>query len=308
MLIHCPMNPEYEAHLEELVDLGADEFYMGYTNNLRDSLSIVSLRLSPHSNFPSLEDAARAVRRIKTLDRRVYITVNGPFYPEEFLDTIVSDVEALSREGADGFIISDINLFLRLRESMPELYMIASSGTHVLNSKTIEFMRSLGARRCILPRQLAIPEIRAILSNFPDMDFEIFVLNEECYFLDGHCNYSHYGELDYRPACNELFSAHAALHAARTEMWSCGLCALFHLRDFDRLSLKICGRSLRYGPIRNNVECLGKVLGELDEYSDAGEFEARCRRLYERIHGSPCGKKCYYDTAAVPGTGLQAGR
>lgn len=298
MKIHCPMNPEYEPHAEELVALGASEFYLGYLNNLKDSVSILSLRLSAHSNFPSLERAGEAIARIKSLGARAFITINGPFYPESFFDRIVSDAAELSKSGADGFIISDINIMLKIREALPDVYMIISSGAHLTNSGAIEFYRSLGAGRCILPRQLDPVEISRIVANCPDMDFEIFMKNEECAFMDGYCSYSHYADLDEKPACNMLFTGDMEMKAGRTEMWSCGSCALFQMKNLENLSLKICGRSLRYDPIYKDVDYLRRVLEELKRSDDEQSFMAFCRTLHERIYGKSCGKKCYYNVGA----------
>lgn len=295
MRIHCPMNPEYAKRLDEFVSLGADEFYLGYASVLADSPAILNLRHSSHSNFTSREDAAQTIARIRDMGKTTFITVNGPFYPESHLNAIVEDMAFLHKHGADGFIISDINVFLRAERDIPGLYLIASSGAHVLSARAVEFYASLGARRCILPRQLTISEITRLVTAHPDMDFEIFMKNEACAFLDGYCAFSHYGEFDYRPACNELFGENTPLCGGRTEMWTCGTCALYHLKEREPLSLKICGRALRYDPIYKDIMYLRKVIDEAPRNSGFEKYQAFCRKTHESIYGKPCGQLCYYN-------------
>ena len=298
MRIHCPMNPEYAEHLDEFVALGAEEFYLGYANALADSLAIVTLRHSPHSNFPTREAAAAVVERIRNLGKAAFITVNGPFYPEAHLGAIAGDIAFLHERGANGFIISDINVFLRVQEEIPGLYLIASSGAHVLNSRAVAFYRSLGARRCILPRQLTIREITHIVTSNPDMDFEIFMKNEECSFLDGYCGYSHYGAFDYHPACNELFGDNSPWRGGRTQMWSCGACALFPLRRLHGLSLKICGRALRYDPIYKDIDYLRRIISQARASRGFAAYQAFCRETHQTVYGKPCARLCYFNLEA----------
>lgn len=289
------MNPEYEPHIETLSSLGASEFYMGYLNSLNESLSMLSLRLSPHANFSSIEHCAKAISKIKDCGGSSFITINGPFYPEEYYPALLHDIGALLDSGASGFVVSDISLMRKAKAAFPNLYLVISSGAHVTNSNAVDFYKHIGANRIILPRQLTIREISAILNNNPDTDFEIFMKNEECAFMDGYCSYSHYGDMDEKPACNMLFSCDTEMRAGKTEMWSCGTCALFHLKNFDNISLKICGRSLRYDPVYKDVEYLNNVLSILDKTLDFEQYHNSCRSLHKEIYGRDCDKKCYYE-------------
>ncbi|MFA6451080.1 MAG: U32 family peptidase [bacterium] len=295
MLIQCPLNPELFGRLNELVSLGADEFFFGYANGLRDSLSIISMRSAPQSSFLSLMHATEAVREISKLGKKSFITVNGMFYPDEYFDTLISEIAELDASGCDGFIVSDLNLFLRLRKAIPNLYLIASSGAHVMNSRYVKFLQNLGVRRCILPRQLTPDEIKTVISECPGMDFELFMRNEECSLLDGYCAYSHYGDMDDHPACNELFAIKEPLAPGRMQKWwSCGACVLFGLRDTPNLSLKICGRALGYDLIQKDVAFLKKAVEQLDAAENAVEHAEFCQKTHVAVYGAPCRERCYY--------------
>lgn len=303
MLIHCPMNPELFGYLEELVDLGADEFFFGYANNLEDSRSLISMRQAPHSSFPSLSDAAAAVLEIKKLGRRSFITINGMFYPDKHLDALIPEIAGLASAGCDGFIVSDLNFFLRLEKEIPGLYLVASSGAHAMNSRVVKFLQALGVRRCIFPRQLTPDEIREAASNCPGMDFEIFMKNEECAFLDGYCSYSHYCEWDDHPACNELYIRDSPLASGRMQKWlSCGACELFGMKDMSNLSLKICGRALEHDLICKDVAFLKKAVAGLGAIENKDEYSKYCRESYEEIYGVPCRERCYYGRSMHAGS------
>ena len=123
--------------------------------------------------------------------------------------------------------------------------------------------------------------------------------NEECAFLDGYCSYSHYREMDDRPACNELYTTDSPLAAGRMQKWwSCGACILFGLKDIARLSLKICGRSLGYDLIGKDVAFLKKVISCLDTFGNKDEYVKFCKDTHVEIYSGPCEERCYYARSA----------
>ena len=304
-VIQCPLNSGFAEHLGELVSYGAQEFYFGYISDAGDALSTLSLRPGPHANFPSLSAACDMVREIADRGCKSFVTLNVMSLPEHAFSAILHDIHTLVQAGCTGFIVTDMNLFLRLRQENSHIYLAASSGAHVMNSRAARFMQSLGARRIILPRQLGTHEIRSIVHACPDLDFEIFIKNEECAFLDGYCSYSHqFGAMDDQPACNELFKMDSPLAPGRmSKQGSCGACALYGLKDLPRLALKICGRGQQYDLISRDVLFLKKVITSLDGAVAAGDFQQFCIQSFEDIFQHPCGERCYYAGCGAPEAG-----
>jgi len=76
-----------------------------------------------------------------------------------------------------------------------------SSCASVFNSETVEFYKIFNPSRIVLNRQLTLREIEHIRKSFPEMEMEVFILNEKCYNIDGLCTLIH-GRLS--PAYNSF--------------------------------------------------------------------------------------------------------
>ncbi len=60
------------------------------------------------------------------------------------------------------------------------------------NSETAAFYKEFGVKRIILPRQLNFYEIKEIVKNTDKkIEFEVFALNDGCYYEEGFCLTSH---------------------------------------------------------------------------------------------------------------------
>ncbi len=287
--------------MDELVGHGANAFYFGYIPDIDNTSHIINLRTPAHANFPSITAAGEAISSATRLGAESFITINGPFYSEGLITGILSHVTALEEYHPTGYIVSDINMLLALRESFPEITLVVSSGAHVLNSNAVKYMKSLGVTKIILPRQLTTQEIAAIAQRHPDTDFEIFFKNEECAFLDGYCAYSHVGDMDEFIACNEIYPKDSPLAGGRTRPYSCGACALFDLRGLDRVSLKICGRTLPLERIAIDVPFTRRVLDCLASATSRDSFTRDCLQAYADFYGTTCDNTCYYEPAQPTG-------
>jgi len=294
MFIQCPLDEQMAPRVEELVALGADEFYLGYRNRLNFSEQILTRRAGIFPNFTSISSTTKAICDVKKTGKKVFAAINETFYPPQYTKTILKDMAVLKECGVDGFIIADVNLFLKIQEKFPDLYLIASTVAHIFNSKALDFFKKLGARRCILPRQLTLHEIKEIVNNNRDMGFEVFVKNEECFNIDGLCAYSHFDRHADPVACWQMFENESICSVNKVDRSSCGVCALYDLKDFPRLTLKIVGRGKPYGLIKNDVAFVKQVLLFLDRMKNEEEFTGFCRKKFFEIYGKSCEEKCYY--------------
>ena len=195
MVIVAPVSSVHEV--EMLIDNGADELYCGLNPpewEARVGARWWINRRSPaHASFNSFDDLRETIRRAHRSKVPVYLTVNAPFYPGSAVPYLLDLSQRLVYElEVDGLIVSDLNFLLSLaRLDLPASIHLSSLGG-CYNRHTVEFYSGLGVRRIILSRQLRRSEIERIVKGAPSgVAFEVFGLNDGCYFEEGYCQASH---------------------------------------------------------------------------------------------------------------------
>ena len=88
--------------------------------------------------------------------------------------------------------------FLAAAERMPGLLRETASPVQARIFGTVEiaaihefFFADLGASRAILPRQTRVEEAVAMATAVPEMEIEVFILNDGCIYEEGHCSTLH---------------------------------------------------------------------------------------------------------------------
>jgi putative protease len=175
-----------------LIEAGADELYCGYLSPewVKRYASLEFERKGPRSNFTDLKELRRAVDLAHKKNTPVYLTLNGLYVREQY-PLLLKIVKQLEQIDFDGYIVADIGLLLTLRKNGFKRQMHISTGGTVFNSEAVNFYRSLGASRIILDRQTTLQSIEALSKDNPDIDFEVFILNTLCVYIDGFCTFMH---------------------------------------------------------------------------------------------------------------------
>lgn len=300
MKLQAPLNHSMWDHLPGLMKLGADEFYIGYINELPHASEILSRRQGTAANFPSIESAHRFIKKINSRNRRLFVCVNEHHYPEEYMQRLLEDMARFLDLGAFGFIISDINMIIKARRAFPDAYLVVSAGAHVGNARAAAFYADLGVSRIILPRHLDPDEMMEIIGSIPGLDFEVFVKNEDCPNMDGLCRYMHgrVGEEEFGHACKRLRTDPGFARRQGPDGYACGACTLFDLKGQPDLTLKIVGRSQPPEVIRMDVAFLAQVLSALPGAQTRAGFAEFCKKTFIDTYGAPCRNRCYYNTPA----------
>ncbi len=155
---------------------GADGVYLGMTE--------FSARKAA-SNF-TFEQLRRIRRLAADQGKRIYVTVNTIVRESEIerLTEMLFRLEALA---VDGIIVQDLGVLSILRRDFPRLPVHASTQMAVHNPAGIGFLKRLGVRRVILPRELTLTRIRALREAHPDMELETFIHGAMCYSFSGVC-------------------------------------------------------------------------------------------------------------------------
>lgn len=191
------------TQLKTAVRFGADAVYGG--------LNRFGLR-SFAGNF-TYDELAEGLAYAHTAGKRFYLTMNVFAFDDEMEELVSAACEA-SRLGIDGAIVSDLGVFTRLREAVPELELHVSTQANVMNAETCRFYAKLGAKRIVLARELSLDRIRRIREELPDdVMIETFVHGAMCMSYSGRCLLSAEltGRSGNRGACTQPCRWHYAL-------------------------------------------------------------------------------------------------
>jgi len=294
------LNQKTVGLLDDFAEAGADEFYMGYRNTDISNEDLFSRRFGELTNFDSIESVLAVCEKTVKLGAKSFVAINELFYPENWHDALIDDVVKLSAGGVSGFIVSDINLMIKLKKADSGLFIVLSSTAHVMNAKSAAFYRGLGADRIVLPRQLLPGEIAKIASSQKDCGHELIVINEECPYLEGVCSYCHFPGEESPNMCRQAILYNHLPAGFGYSLDSCGVCALFSLRNREDLVLKIAGRGLAGDMILKDVSFLKGAVGFIDISETEEEYGRKCAELHKEVFGERCGRKCYYSVGRKP--------
>lgn len=314
MKILTPLcNAEY---IDPYIQAGADEFYFGFYDNDWfktfgkysdiNRMSGFGKRANPHS----FEEIISIIKKIKSSERKAFVTMNANGYSKEQIQFIEYHyLPQLQKVDVDGIIVSDINAITSVVEH--RLQPIASTMCAIYNSDVANIYKNLGVQRMILPRDLSLNELSSICKTLPDIHFEAFFMRNGCIFSDSYClglhrpecgatcTYTRYGTHNYQHNYSEFKDYHDVdtndyLYRSSFLLSACAMCALYRLKEAGIKSLKIVGRADEFELIRKdiktskmNIEIANQVKSE-QEYLNSmifpDGFPHRCRMGYS----------CYY--------------
>jgi len=287
----CTGIKSYES-FEALVETKVDEFYCGvYYPEWVDQfgiLSAINRRPWVTSNIDNFDVLSKITSLAKTHDKKVFLTLNEHIYSDEKEVLLMTYIDAALESGIDGFIASDIGVMELIRSISKETELHVSTGGAAFSNSTIEFyIDNFDVNRIILPRSVSLIEMNEMKSTFPSIDFEIFMLNEGCIYIDAYCNQPHGVQYidetgkfinDYSPSCQVQFDA-ISLTTDETEKFSnnkntylniinrnlhkrisCGLCSLYEINQMGIESLKLVSRSTDIDKTLSDVKRLTKCI------------------------------------------------
>ncbi len=164
----------YEC-LVAAVRAGADAVYIGGAD--------FSARRNA-KNF-TRDEIERACRLCHMHNVKLYVAVNI-LIKENELNSAISYVKSLCEAGVDGIIVQDLGLMYHLRRSCPDVFINASTQMTIASTDAVDFIKSLGADRVVLARELGFSEIKSISEN-ADIELEVFVHGALCMSWSGQC-------------------------------------------------------------------------------------------------------------------------
>ena len=167
--------------LKTAIDYGADAVYLGGES--------FGLRKSS-KNF-TMEDIKEGVEYAHSRGKKVHVTLNIIPHNKDIVG-VEDYVKDLYKIGVDALIVADPGMFTKVRESAPNMDIHISTQGSVTNSSTVNFWKSLGAKRVVLARELSLEEIRAIVEESDGFEIETFAHGAMCMSYSGRCLLSNY--------------------------------------------------------------------------------------------------------------------
>ena len=321
-----------ESEVDALARFGATELYTGVTverwTERFGGLAWLNRRGAGIGN-PNLLGLERLVAEANRCSLPVAVALNAPYYTRSQLPDVVALCAELAALGVRRVIVSDPGLILALRAAGSPLAISASSVAAIRNQGAVEFYRDLGVQRVILPRHMSLDDIARIRDGVPDVELEVFVLNDGCTYEEGSCLTTHaagafcltewrydFSRLDGAPVAAEeqtaldqnaadykewiwyLSNCGRALSPRRLPNGPCGLCAISEFRRVGVDCLKIVGREAHPARKALSLQLVKAVVDKLGEGATGQEAAAFARDVRDTPELCGSGYMCYYREAS----------
>ena len=173
------VTPKSVAHIEALLDAGADAFVVGEQK--------FGLRLAGEFTIAQIKEATAIVH---AAGKKIYVAVNALFHNEliDDLDAYMVEVEKIN---IDGFIYGDPAVIMACRENDITIPLHWNPETTATNWFTANYWGERGANRAVLARELSMDEVVEIKEN-ANVAIEVQVHGMTCMFQSKRPLLGHY--------------------------------------------------------------------------------------------------------------------
>ena len=166
------------ACMEAAVRSGADAVYFGSGNfNARRNAG----------NFDG-EKLAEAIAYCRARGVKTHITLNTLLSDTE-LPSALEIAKAAASAGADALIVQDLGLARKIRRTIPQIALHASTQMTIHDANGLQVAKDLGFSRVVLSRELSLKEIEELCQVATDIgiEIEVFVHGALCMSMSGQC-------------------------------------------------------------------------------------------------------------------------
>ncbi len=305
-----------------LIESGARELYLGfYDPAWEESFGAAPLnRMSGFGaeanafSFEELLDEVSAVREEADKEGlpHIYCVFNSMGYTARQHSYIARRyLEPLAAAGVTGVILSGPELAHTAKRC--GLETVASTMAAAYNVDAVRWLGEHDIDRVILPRDLTLDDIAAIVCAEPAMRYEVFLMRNGCVFADSHCMGLHRSGMP--SVCRTIRSSQTwhqgsafvpdedptargltqGLWSERFHLNACGLCALWRFEQLGIEAYKVVGRGDGASDLAADVALVARNLA----LAAASPTEADYLATMERPAGilALCeneGLSCYY--------------
>lgn len=286
-----------------LKQMGITEVYGGFLDEDSGSENgFTNGRTTPWANLEWFSGLKEAVEACKENGINFNLAFNTHISTEQQsqLEELVAKIQAT---GLENIIVTDYNFF----PYFPTQNIVISTLASIYNSEHIEFLRSQhnGIIRIIMPRELSVHEHRAIIEKFPDLQFEILILNDWCYRNNGTCSSLHFEEL---PEWEKMVCEREKemLHEQDDEVSQqirklesteqhCRVCSMHFFTEFqERMHFKIVGREHSLWSLKKDM-LFSTIALKNAQSTTIRETIKKNIKAWQKVYGKPCNyNNCEY--------------
>ena len=166
--------------LKTAVLYGADAVYAGTPD----------MSLRTQSSF-TMEDLKEGIEFIHQKGKKIYLTLNLFIHNQE-AEKLPQFVQTLKNLKPDGVLVSDPGVFDYLKDNAPELNRFISTQANVCSSASVKFWEKMGAKLCVLGREVSFEEAKQIRRDCPNIMLETFIHGAMCMSYSGRCLISNF--------------------------------------------------------------------------------------------------------------------
>ena len=135
-------------------------------------------------NF-TIEELKKAIDYAHLRGSRIFLTLNTIMTNRE-IELLYPTLKDLYNYGLDAIIVQDLGYAEYLHKNFPSIEIHGSTQMTVANYYEINYLKELGFKRIVLPRELSFEEIKEI-RKYTDMELEVFVSGSLCISFSGNC-------------------------------------------------------------------------------------------------------------------------
>ena len=122
------------------------------------------------------------------IDKKIYVTVNTELKENEIEDC-KNYIKTLYNMGVDAIIVADFSMINFIIKHCPNMEAHISTQVGIKDLNDVYFFEDLGAKRCVLAREVSFDEIKRI-KEVTNMPLEIFAHGALCVSYSGGCLFS----------------------------------------------------------------------------------------------------------------------
>ncbi|MEX6494980.1 peptidase U32 family protein [Fusobacterium animalis] len=135
-------------------------------------------------NF-TVEELKKAIDYAHLRGSRIFLTLNTIMTNRE-IELLYPTLKDLYNYGLDAIIVQDLGYAEYLHKNFPSIEIHGSTQMTVANYYEINYLKKLGFKRIVLPRELSFEEIKEIRKH-TDIELEVFVSGSLCISFSGNC-------------------------------------------------------------------------------------------------------------------------
>lgn len=218
------------------------------------------------TNF-TLDEINDAINTAHMHNVKVYVTVNT-LIKEDELEDVINYVSKLYAMGVDAVLVQDLGLIELINKHVPKLKIHASTQITCENQLKVDYLKSKGIKRIVLPREMKKEEIESLDK---DMEYEIFAHGALCYSYSGQCLMSSFkgGRSGNRGTCAQPCRQKYKIDGIKKEDYylsPCDLSLFDKLKDISQMNIsciKIEGRMRNKEYLAIVISAYRKALNKL---------------------------------------------